>query len=353
MLNLLGRLRAAGWIRRRSIRAPAGIVSNELAIEVDANGSPINVPAAEWFVCFVPGLKRQWWHLFANARHQHVFAMRMVEDGSWILVEPWWTRMLVSVLTLDEAAKFLRWGATGNILQVREAVPGCGTQLRGWCNCAILIAFLLGRSYRTWTPHGLYLRLAGERGARPVDLAHWLANHVRDLAVRNSDRALPAPEALETRSLRSVLIHLGKGITSATMSRSALGQYRFAISESNRFGAAANAYWESVPRRAIESVRKALQLAQMRGEISIEDPALAARQFVAMLHGDAHLGIVFGSRDCPDATEIQVRVESAVDLLLNGAQAGRSSLIQALTRPGLVGYGSTAGAQLLQLPYHH
>jgi hypothetical protein len=150
-----------------------------LAIEVDVNGSPASVPAAEWFVCFVPGLKRQWWHRFTKAKHQHVFAMRMVDGSRWILVEPWWTRMLVSVLTMDQALKFMRWGATGDIVQVREDIPGCGNQIRGWSNCAVLIAFLLGRSYWTWTPHGLYRRLMTERSARPVDLGQWLGDPAR------------------------------------------------------------------------------------------------------------------------------------------------------------------------------
>lgn len=138
-------------------------------IEVDSAGSPVSLPAAEWFVCFVPGLRKQWWHRFVNSKHNHVFAMRMVDDDSWLLVEPWWTRMLVSVLTLDEALEFLRWGATGDILQVREAIPGRGNQVRGWSNCAVLIGFLLGRSYWTWTPHGLFRRLVAEHDARPVD----------------------------------------------------------------------------------------------------------------------------------------------------------------------------------------
>jgi hypothetical protein len=166
----------------------------DLAIEIDLDRSPVSVPAAEWLVCFVPGLRKQWWHRFANARHQHVFAIRMVDEDRWLLVEPWWTRMRVSALTLDEALKFLRWGAAGDILQVREAIPGHGTQVRGWSNCAVLIGFLLGRAYWTWTPHGLYCRLVAEHDARSVDLTHWLANHVRDIATRNADQAVAALE---------------------------------------------------------------------------------------------------------------------------------------------------------------
>lgn len=333
MLNLLGRAAAAaGWILRGTSddRSACDGVPHELAIEIDSNGSPVDVPAAEWFVCFVPGLQKQWWHRFTNTRHHHVFAMRMVDDGCWILVEPWWTRMLVSVLTMDEAVKFLRWAAEGDILQVREAVPGCGNQLGGWANCAVLMTFLLGRSYRTWTPHGLYRRLVAEGGVTRVDLAQWLGDNLRVIANRHADLALDALEVGEGESLRTVLLHLGNGIMSSLISRSALGLYRFAVSESSRFGAAANAYWEYIPQRAIAAVCKLLQQAQLRGEVNIDEPAVAARHFVAMLGGDIHLEMLFGLRDCPDATEIHIRVKSAVDLLLNGA------LVNELPAPSLV-----------------
>ncbi len=39
---------------------------------------------------------------------------------------------MVTLLSLADAVKFLRWGACGDILRVREAVPGRGNQARGW-----------------------------------------------------------------------------------------------------------------------------------------------------------------------------------------------------------------------------
>jgi hypothetical protein len=114
-------------------------------------------------VCFVPGLKWQWWHRFACSRHQHVFAMRALGDGGWLIVEPWWSRMLVSVLTAEQAARFLRWAAEGDILRVTEWIPGRGSQLSGWSSCAVLTRLLLGRSYRTEVE-----RWARQRGSRLI-----------------------------------------------------------------------------------------------------------------------------------------------------------------------------------------
>jgi hypothetical protein len=128
-------------------------VPPDLANNIDENGSLVTVDAADWIVCFVPGLRRQWWHRFVHRRHKHVFVMRPTGTGSWLLVEPWWTRMMVTILPPDNAVRFLRWGATGDILRVREAVPGKASQIRGWSNCAVLSAFLLGRPSWAWTPH--------------------------------------------------------------------------------------------------------------------------------------------------------------------------------------------------------
>ena len=151
------------------------------AMDIDENGSPVTLPEADWLVCFVPGLRRQWWHRFAHKEHKHVFAIRKLDNDAWLLVEPWWTRLMVNVLTHDQAIKFLQWGADGDVLKVRERIPGQGCQMRGWSNCAVLVAFLLGRSYWTWTPHGLYRRLRADRGVQSVDAAYIFSEYFRSM----------------------------------------------------------------------------------------------------------------------------------------------------------------------------
>ena len=71
-----------------------------------------------------------------------------------------------------------------------------------------------------------------------------------------------------------------------------------------------------------------VQQAQLRGEIDIDEPAVVARQFVAMLRGDIHLEVLFGLRNCRDATEIHVHVKTVVDLLLSGAVAADLSCLE-------------------------
>lgn len=114
-------------------------------LQLNPDGSLVQLEPGDWFVCFVPGIDRQWWHPFVHPRHKHVFAMHPAGGGNWTLFEPWWTRLLTATITSEQANKFLRWGALGDILLVREAIPGRGGQMRGWMNCAALATYLLGR----------------------------------------------------------------------------------------------------------------------------------------------------------------------------------------------------------------
>lgn len=56
-----------------------------LELELDQDGSPVTIEPRGWFVCIVPGLQKQWWHPFVNARHKHVFAMRPARPGEGTL----------------------------------------------------------------------------------------------------------------------------------------------------------------------------------------------------------------------------------------------------------------------------
>lgn len=288
------------------------------AIGVDANGSPVTIEPATWLVCFVPGLRRQWWHRFADARHKHVFALRPLDDGTWLLMEPWWTRMMVNTLTLEQAIRFLRWGALGDVLKVRERIPGCGSQMRGWSNCSVLVSFMLGRSYWTWTPNGLFRKLAREPDVERVDVPQYLRRHVQAEARRHSRAALSCVPRHGDAGLRAVLLELGIGVVSTMTSRSAIGLHRTAMSESIRDPYLADALWSAGPGQAVDRVRRELADAARRGEIDAGDCALAARRFMAMLKGHLHLEIALGLRGPPSHGEVRDHVACVVDVFLRG-----------------------------------
>lgn len=173
-------------------RGRTGPESVELVL--DSYGSVVSLEPGSWFVCFVPGLERQWWHWFVHQKHQHVFALRPEPGGRWTVFEPWWRRLLTATVNEIQVRKFLAWGSRGDVLLVREAVPGAGHQVRGWMNCAVLSSFLLGRNYWVVTPHGLYQRLVREPNVCRVDVSALLEGDLAGTATEES-RVIAACEA--------------------------------------------------------------------------------------------------------------------------------------------------------------
>lgn len=310
------------WLRRLRDRPSSetllGDVPPDLVRNIDENGSLVTVDAADWLVCFVPGLTRQWWHRFVHPRHKHVFAMRPTGTGSWLLVEPWWTRMMVTILPPADAVRFLRWGATGDILRVREAVPGTASQIRGWSNCAVLSAFLLGRSSSVWTPHGLYRQLLREQSTCHVDVHELLVDQFTKVVSQYSSNALCVGADQLSLPLPELLVIIGRNLLETMMTPPLLEVCYTAILEADRFPDATRAYVQHGPKRAIAVLTKILERSRQNGELGLADCEAGARQFVAMLHGNIHLEAILQLRDIPTLSEIDLRARAAVATFLDG-----------------------------------
>jgi len=174
--------------------AIAGAFASNQPLAVDENGAPVTFEPAHWLVCFVPGLRSQFWHRFVHETHKHVLLLKPNMDGTWTLFEPWWTRLLVRTISTDQAMRFLHWGAMGDVLLVEEAVPGHGSQIRGWANCVSLAAFVLGRPYCVWSPHALFKRLRSEERAQRVDVADFVESY---FAAQSELRVLPTDRGVD------------------------------------------------------------------------------------------------------------------------------------------------------------
>ncbi|WP_084029485.1 TetR/AcrR family transcriptional regulator C-terminal domain-containing protein [Bradyrhizobium sp. LMTR 3] len=319
------------WLRKNR-EIPSGLkivgdVPPDLANSIDEDGSLVTVDAADWIVCFVPGLRRQWWHRFVHHRHKHVFAMRPTGTGSWLLVEPWWTRMMVTILPPADAVRFLRWGATGDILRVREAVPGKASQIRGWSNCAVLSAFLLGRSSWAWTPHGLYRQLLREKSTRRENVQQLLADQFTKVVSHYSSNALSVSADQLSLPLRELLIIIGRNLLETMMTPSLLEVCYTAILEADRYPDATLAYAQHGPKPAIAVLTKILAQAKAAGEVDLADCEAGARQFLGMLHGNVHLEAVLQLGEIPTLSQIDLRARTAVKVFLDGAKPDETSIL--------------------------
>jgi hypothetical protein len=303
-------------------------VPPDLRTSIDEYGSLVSLGPVEWLICFVPGLQRQWWHRFVDHRHTHVFAMRPMNTGSWLLVEPWWSRMMVAVLPPADAVKFLRWGGTGDILRVREAIPGTATQFRGWSNCAVLSAFVLGRSSWTWTPHGLYRQLLRETGTRRENVERLLVSQFTKVVDQYASNTLSIGVDQLSLPLRDLLIVIGRNLLEAMMTPSLLEICYTAVLEADRYPGATQVYAQHGPQRAIAVLSKILEKGKQSGEIELVDGEAGARQFLAMLHGTTHLEAILQVGEIPTLSEIDLRVRTAVKIFLDGARSRDEDKVQ-------------------------
>lgn len=174
-VSVVAKEQTPGW---RPAEARPFDLKDIQTLEVDEHGAPVTFESARWLVCFVPGLRSQFWHRFVHPTHKHVLMLQPKPDGAWTLFEPWWTRLLVRTINTHQALRYLRWAAMGDALLVEEDVPGRGSQIRGWSNCASLAAFVLGRSYCVWSPNGLFRRLLSEPRTQRVDIADYVEGHL-------------------------------------------------------------------------------------------------------------------------------------------------------------------------------
>ena len=304
-----------------------GDVPPDLANSVDENGSLVTVDPADWIVCFVPGLQRQWWHRFVHHRHKHVFAMRPTNTGSWLLVEPWWTRMMVTILPPADAVKFLRWGGTGDILRVREAVPGKASQLRGWSNCAVLSAFCWGDRAghgRRTVSTGELLR---EKSTRRENVEQLLVDQFTKVVSHYSSNALSVSADQLSLPLRELLIIIGRNLLETMMTPSLLEVCYTAILEADRYPDATRVYAQHGPKPAIAVLTKILARAKQAGEIDLADCEAGARQFLGMLHGNIHLEAVLQLGEIPTLSEIDLRARTAVKVFLDGAKPDETPIL--------------------------
>ena len=297
-----------------------GDVPPDLANSADQNGSLVTVDPVDWIICFVPGLQRQWWHRFVHRKHKHVFAMRPTGTSSWLLVEPWWSRMMVTILPPADAVKFLRWGGTGDILRVREAVPGRASQLRGWSNCAVLTAFVLGRPSSTWTPHGLYRELLREKTTRRENVEQLLVDQFTSVVSQYASNALSISADQLSLPLRELLFIIGRNLLEAMMTPSLLEVCYTAILEADQYPEATRVYAQHGRKQAIAVIAKILARAAQAGELHLDDCEAGARQFIGMLQGSIHLEAVLKFGEIPTLCAIDLRARTAVEVFLGGAK---------------------------------
>lgn len=133
-----------------------------------------------------------------------------------------------------------------------------------------------------------------------------------------SDRALAALQPpLDAGDIRETLVTMGVGYLSVLLSPDGLALYRAMVSEAPHFPELARTFFANGPGRASGHLSDFFQEQKMRGVLKVDDPRLAAEQFLGMVRGDIRLTTVLSIRK-PTKRLIKKTVEQAVETFLCG-----------------------------------
>ncbi|MDZ7733225.1 MAG: TetR/AcrR family transcriptional regulator [Acidimicrobiia bacterium] len=146
-----------------------------------------------------------------------------------------------------------------------------------------------------------------------VALLHGLMDHIATTINVATPALVDSDEPIE-----EILTAVGRAAMKGVLSPETITMLRVSLGEYARFPELAAIVWENGPAVTYRHVRELLVERQRRGEIDIDDPQLAAEQFIAGLVGHLQPKIAMGQADTPDDAEIERRVRSAVGTFLYG-----------------------------------
>lgn len=115
-----------------------------------------------------------------------------------------------------------------------------------------------------------------------------------------------------------------RSIATAYMERlmdpDSLALFRVIVGECAHMRELGRAVFKAGPEAGARSLAERLHRWTMTGELTLEDPDAAARQFIGMIEGDLHRRAVMWDH-IPSEAEIAANIDLAVQLFLDGARS--------------------------------
>lgn len=118
-------------------------------------------------------------------------------------------------------------------------------------------------------------------------------------------------------SLRKELIAFARHYAEVILSPVTLTLHRLAIGEAQRFPELGQLYYEAGPGVAVSGLALYLQRLATAGELSVDDPELAAHHFWSLVLSAPRTLMLFKTENGPSAAEIDRFVVSGVDVFLS------------------------------------
>jgi TetR/AcrR family transcriptional repressor of mexJK operon len=143
------------------------------------------------------------------------------------------------------------------------------------------------------------------------DLVAGLIDRIADTISQD----MTDPKA-STTPLADELTAIARSACSGVWSPDAIALVRLCLGEFGRFPQLARTIWEHAPAVTYANFTAFIAERQRRGEIIVDDPQIAAEQFLGGTVGHQQLKLAFGMTTPPTDSETEARIESAVKTFL-------------------------------------
>jgi AcrR family transcriptional regulator len=139
---------------------------------------------------------------------------------------------------------------------------------------------------------------------------------------RNAEITLPLrAEDLHDQPVDDVLVDVGIRYVQLLTTPEALGVYRVVLAEGVFMKEFAERFWAVGPARGLALFTNYFEQQTRQGNLRLQDPERAARQFHGMLLGNFQIHCALGLRATPAREEIEAYVRAAVSLFLDGCRS--------------------------------
>ena len=122
----------------------------------------------------------------------------------------------------------------------------------------------------------------------------------------------------DTDDVGTFLNEFGLEFLQALTHPGGLDLFRLMVSESQRFPKLGKLFYLTGPKGTADLVESYLAQAHARGQIHVDNPALAAEHFIGMIRGDVYLRCLLGVSKVPSLAQMQRFVAATVTAFLAG-----------------------------------
>jgi TetR/AcrR family transcriptional regulator, mexJK operon transcriptional repressor len=121
---------------------------------------------------------------------------------------------------------------------------------------------------------------------------------------------------LDPADVRGSLLVLGRRFLDLILSDDAIALYRIILAEVTRFPVLGEVFWRAGPERERVQIEEFLRSAVAAGSLAIDDPRLAAEQFVGLVRGDIQLRRALRLGGAAGDDEIREAAAAAADTFM-------------------------------------